>query len=316
MVSPFFAYAGIFSFWDKIFDIYEDAEVAQELTAQNMPLPNNPYVSETKTGQGGADIVVIGNALWAPTGPLGSLADVEAEEHKSTSIALYVVHEGDTLSHIAEMFGVSVNTIRWANDIPGNIIKPGQVLVILPVSGVRYTVKKGDTLASIVKKYKGDAEEIITYNNITQTSLAEGQEIIIPNGEIALSPVSSGSIVRGGGPEYAGYYLRPIVGGRKTQGIHGYNGVDLANSCATPVLASAAGNVIISRSSGWNGGYGIYTVISHSNKTQTLYAHLKSLIVPSGAYVQQGQIIGYIGSTGLSTGCHLHFEIRGARNPF
>ncbi|MBI3075361.1 MAG: M23 family metallopeptidase, partial [Parcubacteria group bacterium] len=107
-----------------------------------------------------------------------------------------------------------------------------------------------------------------------------------------------------------------VSGGRKTQGLHGFNGVDIGAPYGTPVYAAAAGTVIVSRPSGWNGGYGQYVVISHSNGTQTLYSHMGSIVASEGAYLEQGQILGYVGSTGRSTGPHLHFEVRGARNPF
>jgi len=83
-----------------------------------------------------------------------------------------------------------------------------------------------------------------------------------------------------------------------------------------PVFASAEGRVLITRFSGWNGGYGRYVVISHPNGTQTLYAHLQALTVNAGDVVAKGNVIGAIGSSGNSTGCHVHFEVRGARNPF
>jgi murein DD-endopeptidase MepM/ murein hydrolase activator NlpD len=102
----------------------------------------------------------------------------------------------------------------------------------------------------------------------------------------------------------------------RTQGIHGYNAVDLAAAHASPVRAAAAGEVIVSKSSGWNGGYGNYIVVRHGNGTQTLYAHLSSNVVGVGAFVAAGERIGYMGSTGRSTGTHLHFEVRGATNPF
>jgi murein DD-endopeptidase MepM/ murein hydrolase activator NlpD len=199
----------------------------------------------------------------------------------------------------------------------------GQTLTILPVTGLRYTVKKGDTLASIAKKYSGDADEIASFNGIEAASLAAGDQIIIPNGELAVAtpvaqPVSRPAIGSGSNvTQYAGYYLRPVSGGVRTQGIHGYNGVDLAAPAGTPFMASASGEVIVARVSGWNGGYGNYTVIRHDNGTQTLYAHASSIIVGIGQRVVQGQVIGYVGSTGRSTGSHLHFEIRGGpRNPF
>ncbi len=234
----------------------------------------------------------------------------------SGQISVYVVRGGDTLSTIAKMFRVSVNTIVWANDLRGTTIKPGQTLVILPISGVKHNVVKGDTLQSIAKKYKADIEDILSYNNLTLSSkLSLGEEIIIPDGEVASSA-----------PTYAaqgtnttvssGYYGRPLQGGRRTQDVHGHNGIDFGAPVGTPVLASASGKVIIARSSGYNGGYGLYIVISHSNGTQTLYAHLSYLNVSVGDDVSKGQVIGKVGNTGRSTGPHLHFEVRGARNPF
>jgi murein DD-endopeptidase MepM/ murein hydrolase activator NlpD len=107
-----------------------------------------------------------------------------------------------------------------------------------------------------------------------------------------------------------------VVVARKSQGIHGYNGVDLAAPTGTQVLAAASGQVLISRFGGWNGGYGNYIVIKHSNGTQTLYAHNSANYVSVGQWVSQGDVIGLVGNTGKSTGSHLHFEVRGAKNPF
>jgi murein DD-endopeptidase MepM/ murein hydrolase activator NlpD len=101
-----------------------------------------------------------------------------------------------------------------------------------------------------------------------------------------------------------------------TQGLHGYNGIDIGVPTGTAIYAAAGGTVIISRNSGWNGGYGDYIVISHDNGVQTLYGHLSRTVVQTGARVEQGDIIGYSGMTGKATGPHLHFEVRGAKNPF
>ena len=120
----------------------------------------------------------------------------------------------------------------------------------------------------------------------------------------------------GGGSFQVGYYSNPVPGGVITQGIHGWNGVDLAAVRGTPVRAAAGGTVIVARGGGWNGGYGNYAVISHDNGTQTLYSHMRSVIVSSGQPVSSGQVIGYVGATGRATGPHLHFEVRGAQNPF
>lgn len=264
--------------------------------------------------------VVEGDVLVSDTG-LGSSPESVIHKPGSDQISIYVVKKGDTLSQIAQMFDVTVNTIKWGNNLSSNTLKEGETLVILPISGVKHTVAKGETLASIAKKYKADAEEIKDYNNI-EGSLAVGATIIVPDGEVMPAPSTSGSSVRVGGGsssglrELVGYFLRPLVGGRKSQGIHGYNGVDLAAPIGTPILAAADGEVIVSRSGGWNGGYGNYIVIKHSNGTQTLYAHNTANKVSAGDTVNQGDVIGTVGSTGKSTGSHLHFEIRGAKNPF
>lgn len=235
-------------------------------------------------------------------------------------ISTYVVREGDSLSHIAQMFGVSVNTVLWANGLSRtSSLKVGSELVILPVSGVRHTVKKNDTIASIAKNYSASADDIADFNALPDgVSLEVGSIVIVPNGKIAEAPAAPRvtSRLRGAsGPAYDGYYIRP-VDGRKTQGLHGYNGIDFGASRGTPVFASASGQVIIARSSGYNGGYGKYVVISHDNGTQTLYGHLNAVGVSVGQSVGQGQYIGDVGNTGRSTGPHLHFEVRGAKNPF
>lgn len=117
-------------------------------------------------------------------------------------------------------------------------------------------------------------------------------------------------------PITKGQWVRPIVGGWKSQGIHDRNGIDLATECGRTVVAAAGGTVRIAEKGKWNGGYGNYVVIDHPNGTQTLYAHLRHILVTVGQYVDQGFPVGLIGSTGNSTGCHVHFEIRGAKNPF
>ena len=283
-----------------------------------MPLLKAPATSDPAAATGGASITVVEDSALLPVmGPLGSIAD--ADTYKLDQITIYTVHSGDTLSKIAAMFDVSVSTIYWANDLKrGDLVKTGDVLVILPVSGIQYKIKKGDTIKSLAKKYKSDSEEILSYNDLpADKPLEEGTTIIIPDAEVAIPVVPKGNPLRGGGgPDIAGYYARPIAGGRKTQGLHGYNGVDLGERCGAPIYASAAGTVIVARSQGWNGGYGKYVVIAHSNGTQTVYAHLSSVFTSVGQSVAQGSNLGLMGNTGKSTGCHLHFEVRGAKNPF
>ncbi|MDZ4226194.1 MAG: LysM peptidoglycan-binding domain-containing M23 family metallopeptidase, partial [Patescibacteria group bacterium] len=198
---------------------------------------------------------------------------------------------------------------------------------ILPVTGIRHVVKKGETLASIAKKYEGDLDEIANYNDLnTDASLATGDQVIIPDGVVAVAAAPKPTVSAGvsipaptptATPASSAGFANPLPGSVKTQGVHGYNGVDLGGTPAgSPVLASAAGSVIVAKNGGWNGGYGSYVVVQHGNGVQTLYAHLSSVSVGVGQSVQPGTKLGGVGSTGRSTGTHLHFEVRGASNPF
>ena len=292
-------------------------EVTDLGNSQTIVLPE-AYLNIDPTGIGGAEIVIVDNtALEA--GRIGGEIFVEQGNSGTGQVSVYTVHQGDTLSEIAEMFGVSTNTIIWANDLRGSTIKENQELLILPISGVRHVVKSGDTLQSIAKSYKSDLDDVLSYNNLSVNSkIKSGDIIIIPNGIINAPANIKSSLTQtsSGLPTYSGYYLRPIIGGRKSQGIHGYNAIDLAAPTGTPIMASADGTVIFSVKSGYNGGYGIYVIISHPNNTQTLYAHMSANNVSRGQSVSQGQIIGAVGNTGRSTGPHLHFEVRGAKNPF
>jgi murein DD-endopeptidase MepM/ murein hydrolase activator NlpD len=279
---------------------------------------------------GGGDVSIVDNsAVVAQDGPSGTIADIERPKG---AIATYVVREGDTLSSIAKLYDIPQNTILWANDLTSkSTIKPGDKLTILPVPGLPYTVKKGDTLASIAKRHNADSGEIAGYNNITDETLVVGAEIIIPDGEPTAPPPppktarttskAASNPAHGVGPRgtsaEVSYFTAPLAHYIKTQGVHGYNGVDLAAPSGTPIMASAGGNVVVAKGSGWNGGYGAYVVISHSNGSQTLYAHMSKVAAYDGDRVEQGEVIGYVGNSGKSTGTHLHFEIRnGIRNPF
>lgn len=328
--TPLVVNAGVLSFVVDLINNKgtEITDLNKGNNSQNMALLKATISPNTDFAMGGGDITLDGPALVSESGPTGTLAEIEGSP-KSDRIATYIVRKGDTLGQIADMFGVSVGTIFWSNDLKqGDLIKEGQVLNILPINGIKYTVKKGDTLIRIVKEFNGDLKETLQYNALPEdTVLAVGDEIIIPGGEPSLptktvtqsksSSVSVNSLRGTSGPDYTGYYIRPIVGGRISQGLHGYNAIDFAAPQGTPILAAASGEVIISKSNGyWNGGYGNYIVIEHENGTQTLYSHNSENIVWPGYHVVQGQVIGYIGSTGRSTGPHVHFEVRGAKNPF
>jgi LysM repeat protein len=295
--------------------VLHDSSLALLVAATNQdPNPTKGVLSVTLSG---------GSALVAGAGLVGR-AESASESLTPGQISLYIVRSGDTLSDIAGMFGVSVNTIVWANELGSSrMIRPGQQLVILPVSGVDHVVAKGDTLASLAKKYRADAEEIEDFNGLLPgMPLAVGTVLIVPGGELASVPTPSVGLVGnpyrgGGGAAIEGYFSHPLPGAPLTQKIHGWNGVDFGAPRGTPIFAAADGVVIIARNNGgWNGGYGNYAVITHANGVQTLYSHMSRTVAIVGQEVLRGEIVGYVGSTGHSTGYHLHFEVRGAANPF
>ncbi len=238
-------------------------------------------------------------------------------------VAEYVVKSGDTPEDIANSFDISTYTLLWANNLKdGSIIHPGDRLIILPINGVRVKVAANDTIVSLAKKYKGKEDEIVAFNSSSENEgLRAGDYIIIPGGEMPASAKAAPAKPKYSAPRYASsvqpannWLIWPTTGHNWGR-IHASNGVDVANRCGTPIYAAAAGQVILSDGTGWNGGYGKYIQIQHSNGVVTLYAHNSQLLVSAGESVVQGQLIAYMGTTGRSTGCHLHFEVRGAKNP-
>lgn len=238
----------------------------------------------------------------------------------------YTVQRGDTVSSIADKFGVSVDTIRWQNDLESkDDIKIGDTLQILPVTGVSHKVQKGDTVYSIAKKYDASPQAIVdfpynTFVNDETFELAIGQTMVVPDGVMPTEvPWSAVARVRQITPDAgtivaSGQFVWP-TGGAVTQSFSWYHpGIDVANSAAPNVLAADSGTVIVA---GWldNTGYGNRVIIDHGNGYHTLYAHLSQIYVISGQTVRRGDTIGRMGTSGRSTGVHLHFEvaINGAR---
>ncbi len=325
------------SFLSTLFNNAQADTVTYKDHVQNMllPDPNNTSSAtneDTKLLLAQNTVSASEGVLDPVIGPMGTATDVDLE-HDSDIISVYTVHKGDSLPKIAALFDVSVNTIRWANNLKKDYTpKEGDTLVILPIDGVSYVVKKGDTLKSIARVYGADAEEIGRYNGLELDSeLAYGQTIIIPDGEVAepkaktptKKPATKSKLVAGvtklvkgwGGKDLGGYYIRPLTGGLRTQGLHGQNAVDMGAPIGTPVYAAADGVAIIARTGGYNGGYGNYVILKHPNGTQTVYGHMSKVLISQGQSVSRGEQIGAVGSTGRSTGPHLHFEVRGAKNP-
>lgn len=231
-------------------------------------------------------------------------------------LIIYKVKEGDTLSAIAAQFGISLNTIIWANgEVKASVISPGQEIVILPISGVLHKVKEGDTLELVSGLYGVSAEQILKYNKALLPGQPITREVVVVPGARPQSQINpSGSDL----PTYPNYFVMPTTGWNWGR-LHGKNGVDIANACGTQVFASASGLVAQGTGHGYNGGYGNRVIIEHPNSAKTLYAHLNKILVSVGDYVSQGDLIALMGNTGNvhgPTGCHLHFEVWGAKNEF
>ncbi|MFH2019370.1 MAG: M23 family metallopeptidase [bacterium] len=235
-------------------------------------------------------------------------------------VSEYTVRDGDSLSSIAAKFDLSIDSVKWANSkVDWKKIKQGDVVSIPPVTGVVYTVKAGETIYSIAKKLSTNPQGIVdfplnTFADDETFALVAGQTLIVPDGVMPDAPVPA--VARyanvltpdAGSVTAAGNFVWPAYG-KITQPFRWYHqGTDIANHDGGVILAADAGTVVVS---GWtNVGYGNHIIIDHGNGYQTLYGHLSVLSVVSGQRVARGAVIGQMGSTGRSTGTHLHFEIR------
>lgn len=271
----------------------------------------------------------------------------QIEERRN--VFTYTVQPGDTIEGLSTRFGLEPSTLAWSNpevEEDPDHLSLGQILTILPVDGVYYKVESGDTLESIAKKFKAKVDEIagLPYNNLAKgANVVAGAQLIVPNGLKPLKPrivelPIAASVQAPAAPRPAagaaapaaprvnaqpraatGIFSYPLTGYILSQNYWwGHRGLDMAISAGTPIRASDNGYV---QFSGWSTvGYGYLVVINHNNGFTTWYAHMIGApYVQNGQPVARGQVIGLVGSTGRSTGPHLHYEIRRngvQENPF
>ncbi len=264
---------------------------------------------------------------WNTYSPSSAFATYNLEEksvttvessHQRGEIVTYTIRDGDTVSSIAEKFGVSIDTVIWANNISSvTSIKSGQQLKIPPVTGIVHQVQRGETVYSIAQKYEANPQAVVdfpfnSFANDETFGLAVGQTLIVPDGvkpeakPVAPKPpvyLAQADVQTGG----SGTFIWP-TNGRITQRYVWYHrGTDIANQGSPAIVASRGGRVsavIYGRY-----GYGNHVVVDHGDGFQTLYAHLNKIYVGANQQVSAGQALGQMGSTGRSTGIHLHFEV-------
>lgn len=252
------------------------------------------------------------------------------------TVIKYEVVQNDSVFGIAEAFKISPETVLWANfatlkDSPHSL-DVGMELNIPPVNGVYYEWQEGDTLESVADRFEAEVDDILTFSgnklDLAEPSIEPGKMIMIPDGRRefqqwivptiarANAGVTSAALGAGAcsgsydGAIGSGYFVWP-TGNHYLSGNDYWSGhlaIDLAAGLGDGVYAADAGVVVFS---GWaNGGYGNTIVIDHGNGYQTLYAHLSNPAAGCGRSVSAGVYIGAAGSTGNSTGPHLHFEVR------
>ena len=248
-----------------------------------------------------------------------AVTKITERERKET--VEYIVKSGDLAGTIAEAFGVSVSTVLWENDLSAySTIHPGDKLSILPISGLNHKVQKNENLGLIAKKYGVEEDEIIEYNkDINVQALQIGQKILIPGGKKSTyAPYQPKT--------YTGFEaIKNIVKSPDAQPVASnrmnwptsatvitqyyswrHHGLDIAGPVGTPLYAADSGVVELA---GWGTGYGNQIVINHEDGKKTRYAHCSKFYVKVGDRVSKGETIAAMGSTGWSTGPHIHFEV-------
>lgn len=274
---------------------------------------------------------------YSPVGDGSVFVGVDNGQGEGRSIAprdrvvVYAVAEGDTLGSIAAEYNISVRTILLANNLgPRDFLRIGQSLKIPPVDGLLHVVKQGDTAEKIARRYSANVQDILSANHLAKAAdLHIGDELVVPNGEppaaptptrvaVAPRPIASiGSIFRpqAATPNRATKLQWPTSGHSITQYFGGWEhvngwrihtGLDIDGDYSSPIYAADDGTVIVS---GWGTGYGYHIDIDHGGMV-TRYGHASKLFVKAGEQVHRGQVIAMVGTTGFSTGTHLHFEVR------
>ena len=311
-----------FGFWRVYPSLAVSAAAAQAIRPPTPTGGKSPadFATPAAPGPSGVNLDAIVRQVWLKT-------DITSKT--TYTVASYTVQPGDALFSIAAQFNIKPETLMWANDdiLKGSpdSLRIGQIFKIPPVDGVYYQVQAGDTLASIANKFSANLDDILNWPgnsiDLTTEQVTPGDYVMVPGGHEKLvvwvvpSVPSTGALSRSGNPCGAGPVGSGFIwptGNHYLSGNDfwsGHPGIDIAAGLGAPVWAAAAGTVTIAQG-GWNGGYGNVVMIDHNNGYLTVYGHLSQLNAVPCESVSAGTLIGLAGSTGNSTGPHLHFEIR------
>ena len=223
----------------------------------------------------------------------------------------YIIEEGDNLTTISRKIGANLDTLVSVNKITNaNRLRPGQKIVVPNRNGLLYTIKKDESIEEIAERYDVSLNRVLSFNKISDPNDIEvGDDIFLPGAKYTLDeridkfgqmfsiPTTITRI-----SSVFGYRVHPITGVRTK-----HMGVDIPGRLNTPVYAARKGKVIFA---GYSGGYGNLVIVRHDKGYTTYYGHLNSITTRVGSTVGVGVMIGRMGSTGRSTGSHLHFEVR------
>ncbi len=338
---PHQAHAGFFS--DMVGKIVGGSAQADEVpviestdgvthNSQTVPLLEP---TSTPLSQGTKDIIPVSivedQALEAHNGPLGPESDIEAYA-SSAKISIYSVKKGDTISSITKQFGLTEAVFLASNpDIEkSDKLKVGQKIVVIPLKGKEVKEKQVEKQPEVKKeKAPAPAPVIVTPPAPVQAPVqveiptptpAPAPVVAAPEAAqpVAPQPAYSGPEGQPNGTITGGYiWPFPAGSGRVSQGRHGDNAFDFAAPKGTDIYAVQSGTVLVAHPTGYNGGYGLYVVINFDDGRQAIFGHMSKVLVQAGEVVKQGDVIGKVGSTGHSTGPHVHIGFHGdLENPY
>jgi murein DD-endopeptidase MepM/ murein hydrolase activator NlpD len=286
------------------------------LDSESPAVSGTPHVSyETGEEEGELPTTEEGSAILKP-----EFTTMDASKKFRDKPIEYTVQTGDTISSIAQNFTITTETILWANNLTKfSYIQPGQKLVILPVSGLSHKVVKGDTIGKIATKYKAAKDKIIEFNKLaSESDIQTDQILIIPEGQPYYAPIpvqpKLASIKQIFNPSHvevpSGDKMAWPTTARRISQYFSWRhiGLDIDGNFGDPIWAADDGIVI--KSVCMKTGYGCHVIIDHGGGKTTLYGHFQKLYVKEGQRVVRGDVLGEMGSTGRSTGSHLHFEVR------